>query len=77
MSQPAVGNNLTSMFQDIKDSLNTPGTLSPCPFCGTPRCERSNYIRCQKCGINWSLGDEMDRDPRMSGKPASRPPPRV
>lgn len=44
------------------------GTLSPCPMCGLPRCERSNYIRCSKCGVNWlnenrRLDRYLDRNP--------------
>lgn len=45
------------------------GSECPCPFCGLPRCQRSDYIRCSQCGINWSPGDELDRDPRMSFLP--------
>ena len=64
MSQPAVGNSLTEMFQAIKDSLNAPGTLSPCPFCGVPRHQRSDYVRCQPCGVNWLAGEDLNKDPR-------------
>ena len=41
----------------------------PCPYCHLPRCERSDYIRCSKCGLNWDIGTEYDRHPSMSGKP--------
>jgi hypothetical protein len=44
----------------------------PCPFCGLPRCLRSCYIRCQKCGLNWGPDDDKSRDPRLSGKPVAR-----
>ena len=37
---------------------NEPGALSPCPFCQTPRVQRSDYVRCNLCGINW-LDEEM------------------
>lgn len=66
MSQPAVGNTLTSMFQAIKDSLNEPGTMPPCPFCGIARHQRSDYVRCQPCGINWLDGEDLDKDPRIA-----------
>ena len=45
------------------------GSEAPCPFCGLPRCQRSDYIRCSRCAINWSPGLELDRDPRLSGLP--------
>ena len=37
----------------------------PCPFCKLPRCTRSSYIRCQHCGINWSPGEDMSKDPHI------------
>lgn len=40
------------------------GTESPCPFCGVPRVERSDYIRCCGCGINWLAGEDLKSDPR-------------
>jgi hypothetical protein len=36
----------------------------PCPFCSKPRSTRSDYIRCQPCGLNWLPGDPMDKHPR-------------
>lgn len=42
----------------------------PCPFCHLPRCQRSDYIRCQKCGINWLQGEDLSRDPRIERKAA-------
>jgi hypothetical protein len=36
----------------------------PCPFCAKPRSQRSFYIRCQPCGLNWLPGDPMDKHPR-------------
>lgn len=35
------------------------GTEPDCPFCGTPRVRRSDYIRCNPCGVNW-LDEERD-----------------
>jgi hypothetical protein len=35
-----------------------------CPFCGKPRSPRSDYIRCQPCGVNWLEGEDVNRDPR-------------
>ncbi len=53
------------------DRLNEPGTLSRCPYCQRPRVQRSTYIRCNPCGINW-LDEEMhlpnylNLDPRVA-----------
>ena len=43
--------------------LNEPGTEPPCPFCLRPRVLRSDYIRCMRCGLNWSQGQAIDRHP--------------
>ena len=54
-----------------EERLNEVGTEPPCPFCQKPRVTRSNYIRCNPCGVNW-LNEEMhlpnylSRDPRVS-----------
>jgi hypothetical protein len=53
------------------------GTEAGCPFCGVARVSRSDYIRCNGCGVNW-LEEEMwmpgylDRDPRVSRAEAAR-----
>lgn len=46
--------------QRLQKEIREGGELKelPCPFCRLPRCRRSNYIRCARCGINW-LGEEM------------------
>lgn len=53
----------------IKDrlayELKNGGSEELCPFCGLPRCQRSDYIRCVRCGINWLDGEDLDIDPRM------------
>ncbi len=71
LSQPALLDWMVGIKDQLKRETKVGGALTslPCPFCGLPRCERSSYIRCQRCGINWSPGDELDRDPRMSGLP--------
>ena len=57
--------------------LDELGTEPPCPFCGKPRVARSDYLRCNPCGINW-LAEEMglpnylNRDPRVSRAEAAR-----
>lgn len=49
----------------------------PCPFCQRPRSQRSDYIRCQPCGVNWlqeemHLPNYLSRDPRLSREEAAR-----
>lgn len=46
----------------------------PCPFCQMPRSQRSDYIRCQPCGVNWLAG-EMHL--KYKGKPYLECDPRV
>ena len=41
--------------QARQERLNEVGTMPPCPFCQRPRVARSDYIRCNRCGINWLL----------------------
>lgn len=63
-----VGKNLSDMtaqeisewMAELKREAREGGTLTdlPCPFCGKPRSQRSDYIRCQPCGVNW-LDEEM------------------
>lgn len=45
-----IGGNLTNLL---------------CPLCGLPRCQRSDYIRCQRCGVNWLPGEAMDKNPTI------------
>jgi hypothetical protein len=37
----------------------------PCPFCHLPRCQRSDYIRCQHCGVNWLAGEDLNHNPSI------------
>lgn len=36
-----------------------------CPFCGKPRSQRSFYVRCQPCGINWVGDADLDKHPHI------------
>lgn len=45
------------------------GTMPPCPKCGRPRVQRSDYVRCNPCGQNWLDGEDLSRDPRLSREP--------
>ena len=51
-----------------KAAMDEVGTEPPCPFCGRPRVARSSYIRCNRCGVNWSPaeGEDIMKDPRLS-----------
>lgn len=51
--------------------LNEVGTLRPCPFCLTQRVQRSDYVRCNPCGVNWldeemHLPEYLNIDPRVA-----------
>jgi len=47
------------------------GAEPPCPFCKKPRVQRSDYVRCNSCGVNWldleiNLPNYLGRDPRVA-----------
>ena len=69
-----MSNELAQQILAVKEQLQLEiregGSLkdSPCPFCGLPRCLRSNYVRCQKCGVNWWEETDLTRNPHA--KPA-------
>jgi hypothetical protein len=46
------------------------GNQAPCPFCNVPRFQRSDYIRCCVCGINWLKGENLDKHPSLERKAA-------
>ena len=41
------------------------GKLSPCPCCGTPRFQMSDFIRCHVCSLNWVPGEDLNRNLRI------------
>lgn len=49
--------------QARQDRMNEAGTEPPCPMCKKPRVTRTDYIRCNPCGLNWSEGQAIDRHP--------------
>jgi hypothetical protein len=49
----------------VRAEIATGGGGTPCPFCHVPRCKRSDYIRCARCGVNWMTGENLTRDPRQ------------
>ncbi len=65
MSEETIGTAQTPYYLWCKEQQNAPGNLSPCPFCKMPRNQRTDYIRCRSCGINWLQGENLDKDPRI------------
>jgi ribosomal protein L37AE/L43A len=49
-----------------RERLAEVGTEPPCPFCKRPRVKRSDYTRCNPCGLNWIQGEDLTKDPRAS-----------
>ena len=49
-----------------EERINEPGTMPPCPFCQRPRVQRSDYVRCCRCGANWLDGEDLSKDPRIA-----------
>lgn len=57
--------------------LGEKGIESPCPFCKRPRVKRSDYVRCNPCGLNWLDGEDLTKDPQLSRRQKSVVPARV
>lgn len=49
-----------------QERLNEKGTEAPCPMCKRPRVKRSDYIRCNPCGVNWLDGYDLGKKPDYS-----------
>lgn len=56
-----------------EERINEPGTMPDCPFCHKPRVQRSDYLRCNRCGVNWLEGEDVSLDPRKSRMPVTTP----
>lgn len=52
-----------------EERVNEPGTMPPCPFCEKPRVKRSDYVRCNPCGLNWLEGEDLSLNPYLSREP--------
>jgi Zn-finger nucleic acid-binding protein len=52
--------------QNRQDRLSEVGTLPPCPMCGVLRVQRTDYIRCNPCGVNWLNGEDLDKNPKIA-----------
>ncbi len=63
--------NLSQSLSDYRKILATePGTEPNCPWCGVPRVRRSDYVRCNPCGVNW-LDSEMHLPNYLNRNPAA------
>lgn len=54
------------MLMSRDERLNEVGTEPPCPFCQNQRVKRRDYTRCNLCGVNWLIGEDLSMDPRNS-----------
>ena len=59
-------NDLEKFAKERAAAMREVGTLAPCPKCSTPRVQRSDYIRCNTCGLNWLDGEDLNSDPRIA-----------
>ena len=63
------GNDLSKGLLEFRRMLATEeGTEPNCPFCQVPRVRRTDYIRCNDCGVNWldienHLPNYLNRNP--------------
>jgi hypothetical protein len=62
---------MRELIEKLKREALEGGELKdlPCPLCGKPRSQRSDYVRCQPCGKNWLDGEDLTKDPRLSREP--------
>ena len=49
----------------LREEIRNGGDQSACPFCGIPRVQRSDYVRCCGCAINWSPGEDLEKNPKI------------
>lgn len=73
MPETSIANSIQNVTEAIKRATMEPGTLQPCPMCGTPLCQRSVYVRCNPCGLNWENGSDLTKHPRHSQKKETIP----
>ena len=59
------------LMEKLKREIEVGGELKslPCPKCGLPRSQRSDYVRCSPCGLNWLQGEDMSKSPLLSREP--------
>jgi len=58
---------MVELIEKIRTEITVGGELKdkPCPLCGLPRCQRSEYVRCSKCGVNWLDGENLNGNPKI------------
>ena len=61
---------MLELMERLKREIEFGGELEslPCPFCGKPRSQRSDYVRCSPCGVNWLDGENIDKNPTIERK---------
>lgn len=59
------------IMEMLKREITEGGELKelPCPICLKPRSQRSDYIRCSPCGLNWLEGEDLSKSPLLSRAP--------
>ncbi len=62
-----IWDKVTALKAQLEKENSVGGELAahPCPFCRRPRAQRSTYIRCNPCGINWFNGEDYYKDPKI------------
>jgi len=45
--------------------MDETGDMPPCPFCQRARVQRSDYVRCCRCGVNWLDGENLSKNPKI------------
>ena len=62
------GEELVERKARLKAETEVGGDLVdlPCPYCHLPRCSRSDYVRCSKCGLNWPVGYDYLKHPQLA-----------
>ena len=70
---------MLELMEKLKREIVEGGELKelPCPFCQKPRSQRSDYIRCSPCGVNWlqseiHLPNYLNRNPSACRSEAAR-----
>lgn len=66
MSETSIATSLLEVRDQAKLETLGGGTLGPCPFCGVARHQRTCYVRCNVCSLNWEAGSDLSVHPRVS-----------
>lgn len=62
---------MMELMEKLRKEIREGGELKdlPCPMCQKPRSQRSDYLRCSPCGVNWLQGEDITRHPLVSREP--------